>query len=88
MRIITATELFQKKIQIERRRQFDELITIIKLENEFFTDDDWAIQFGELIIDIDENHFTINDVCLATWLSRAAIGSFDSDKSVTVECFR
>ena len=88
MKIITATELFHKRVALDKRRQFDDLIEIIKLENDHFTDDDWGIDFGDLVIDIDESRLTINNEPLENWLDRVAHGHFNSDKFVTIQSFK
>jgi len=88
MKIITATELFHKRVALDKRRQFDDLIEIIKLENDHFTDDDWWRRFGDLVINIDESYLTINNEPLADWLGRVANGHFNSDKFVTIQSFK
>ncbi len=88
MKIITAIELFNKRVALDKRRQFDDLIEMIKVENEWFSDDDWSIEFETLVIGIDESHLTINNEPLENWLGRVAWGHFDSDKYLTVESFK
>ncbi len=88
MKIITATELFHKRVALDKRRQFDDLIEIIKLENDHFTDDDWSIDFVDLVIDIDESCLTIDNEPLENWLGRVANGHFNSDKFVTIQSFK
>ncbi len=88
MKIITATELFHKRVTLDKKRQFDDLIEIIKLENDHFTDDDWSIDFGDLVIDIDESYLTINNEPLANWLDRVAHGHFNGDKYLNVQSFK
>ncbi len=72
MKIITATELFHKRVALDKRRQFDDLIEIIKVENEWFSDDDWSIDFVDLVIDIDESCLTIDNEPLENWLNKIA----------------
>ncbi len=88
MKIITATELFHKRVALDKRRQFDDLIEIIKVENEWFSDDDWSIDFGDLVIHIDESCLTIDNEPLENWLGLVANGHFNSDKFVTVQSFK
>jgi hypothetical protein len=88
MKIITATELFQKRVALDKRRQFDDLIALIKLENEWFSDDDWSIDFENLVIDIDEVQITIDNELLENWLNKVAWGHFNNDKRVTIQSFK
>jgi len=88
MKIITATELFHKRVALDKRRQFEDLIEMIKLENDYFTDDDWSIDFGDLVIHIDESYLTIDNKPLEEWLDRVANGHFNSDKYLTIESFK
>ncbi len=88
MKIITATELFHKRVALDKRRQFDDLIEIIKVENEWFSDDDWSIDFVDLVIDIDESCLTIDNEPLKNWLGRVANGHFNSDKFLIIQSFK
>ncbi len=88
MKIITATELFHKRVALDKRRQFDDLIEIIKVENEWFSDDDWSIDFVDLVIDIDESCLTIDNEPLENWLNKIAWGHFNNDKRVTIQSFK
>ena len=88
MKIVTATELFLRNRSDEKQKAFETLLTIIKLENDHFTDDDWGTDFGDLVIDIDESHLTINNEPLADWLKRGAHGHFNNDKYLTVQSFK
>ncbi len=88
MKIITATELFHKRVALDKRRQFDDLIEIIKVENEWFSDDDWSIDFENLVIDIDEVQITIDNELLENWLNKVAWGHFNNDKRVTIQSFK
>nr|AKH46461.1 hypothetical protein [uncultured marine virus] len=88
MKIVTATELFLRDREDEKQKAFKTLLTIIKLENAHFTDDDWGIDFGDLVIDIDESYLTINNEPLADWLERVAHGHFNNDKYLTVQSFK
>ena len=88
MKIITATELFHKRVALDKKRQFDDLIALIKLENEWFSDDDWSIDFVDLVIDIDESCLTIDNEPLENWLGRVANGHFNSDKFLIIQSFK
>ena len=88
MKIVTATELFLRDRTDEKQEAFKTLLTIIKLENDYFTDDDWGIDFGDLVISIDESHLTINNEPLEDWLKRVAHGQFNNDKHLTVQSFK
>ncbi len=88
MKIITALELFNKRVALDKRRQFDDLIEMIKVENEWFSDDDWSIDFVDLVIDIDESCLTIDNEPLENWLGRVANGHFNSDKFLIIQSFK
>jgi len=87
VKIVTATELFLANREDEKQRAFEDFIKIVKLENTYFTDHAWTIANGELDIDIDEAYYTVDNQNIESWLERNAVGSFNSDKYLTIYSF-
>jgi hypothetical protein len=88
MKIVTAGELLLRQARDNKRKEFETFITLLKLGNESFTDDDYLISTdGQLEICVDERWFDVDGMPLYAWLSSNATGTFDSDKYLYIDNF-
>ena len=83
MKIITATELLVKQSKDRNRRELQDLMEIILLENsgEWFKDRIWIDEVENILsLDVDEILFNLNGSSLEKWLLENTSCDVSGDK--------
>ena len=86
MKTVTALEFLSTKAKKQLIENFNEFIDIVKMSNDWATDNMFWIDESDatLIINIDENFFEIDGQDLVSWCEANTRVSNLSDKSITI----
>jgi len=92
MEVLTAIEFF-KETSLKRRKKENEYIRdIIISQSEFYlTEDDFQLGYLEetdIMINIDEKYFQIDDMNFTDWCKRHFIVLSESDKTIRIDGFK
>ncbi len=88
--MITATEMIQKQAQQNRLNEFESILTIVEMASGCKREDikfeiDTVFGKAQMMINIDEWYFEVDNQSFADWCRTNCVGDFNSDKWFTFE---